>query len=51
MDALNGVAYVDDSQVARLDVTRQVDRLRPRAEVTVKHLSEALEPQKENYTR
>ena len=40
MDALNGLAYSDDSQVIELFVSRQVDRQRPRAEVTVERISE-----------
>ena len=39
MDALNGIAWGDDSQVAELTVTRQVDRHRPRAVITVENLS------------
>lgn len=35
LDALNGIAYVDDRQVERLMVTRHEDPTNPRAEVTV----------------
>ena len=38
MDALNGIAWGDDSQVAELTVTRRVDRHRPRAVITVENL-------------
>ena len=38
MDALNGIAWGDDSQVAKLTVTRRVDRHRPRAVITVEVL-------------
>ena len=34
-DALNGIAYLDDSQIIELTVRRAVDRERPRAIVTV----------------
>ena len=42
MDALNGLAYSDDSQVIELFVSRQIDRQRPRAEVTVERISECI---------
>lgn len=35
LDALNGVAYADDSQVCDLHATKAIDRARPRVEVTV----------------
>jgi len=35
MDALNGVAYVDDSQVHTATVTKAIDRERPRTEIEV----------------
>lgn len=35
LDALNGVLYLDDSQVTTLLVATHVDRERPRVEVTV----------------
>lgn len=35
LDALNGVLYLDDSQVVTLLVATHVDRERPRVEVTV----------------
>jgi len=38
LDGLTGVAWGDDSQVAELAVTRDVDRHRPRAVVTVESL-------------
>jgi hypothetical protein len=34
-DALNGIVYLDDSQIVELVIRRHVDRERPRAEVTV----------------
>jgi Holliday junction resolvase RusA-like endonuclease len=34
-DALNGIAYEDDSQIVELIVRRHIDRERPRAEVSV----------------
>ena len=34
-DALNGIAYLDDSQIIELTVRRGVDRVRPRAVVRV----------------
>ena len=34
-DALNGIAYLDDSQIIELTVRRAVDRENPRAVVTV----------------
>jgi Holliday junction resolvase RusA-like endonuclease len=34
-DALNGIVYLDDSQIVELIIRRYVDRERPRAEVTV----------------
>jgi Holliday junction resolvase RusA-like endonuclease len=37
-DALNGIAYGDDSQIEELVVRRRVDHDRPRAEVTVEHM-------------
>ena len=37
-DALNGIAYGDDSQIEELVVRRHVDHDRPRAEVTVEHM-------------
>ena len=38
LDALNGVAWNDDSQVAELIVARDLDRDEPRAEITVESL-------------
>ena len=37
-DALNGIAYLDDAQIAELFVRRYMDRARPRAELTVEHM-------------
>ena len=34
-DGLNGIVYLDDSQVAELVVKRRIDGQRPRAEITV----------------
>ena len=34
-DALNGIAYEDDSQIVELIIRRHIDRERPRAEVIV----------------
>lgn len=41
-DALKGVAYADDSQVARIVLTRRYDNANPRAEVTVEPWSASL---------
>ena len=38
-DALNGIVYLDDSQVVELTVRRYVDRERPRADVTVEAMA------------
>lgn len=35
MDALTGIVYEDDSQIARLTLIRSYDKLSPRIEVTV----------------
>ena len=37
-DGLNGIVYLDDAQIAELIVRRYMDRKRPRAEITVKHM-------------
>ncbi len=37
-DALNGVAWLDDSQVAELHVRRGIDRASPRVEVTIRRI-------------
>lgn len=42
LDALNGLAYLDDSQVVELILRRFDDRLNPRAEVDVYELAAAL---------
>lgn len=39
MDALQGIAYRNDRQVAKVSVERHVDRDRPRTEVTLWRLS------------
>jgi Holliday junction resolvase RusA-like endonuclease len=48
-DALNGIAYLDDSQVAQLSVECRLDRQRPRAEISIEPLSCAVvgEPRSE----
>ena len=38
-DGLNGIAWADDSQVSELTIVRRLDRLRPRAEVSIEALS------------
>ena len=38
LDAMNGVAYGDDSQVVDLQATKAVDRARPRVEVEVRRV-------------
>lgn len=35
LDGLNGIAFVDDSQIAEMTVQRNMDRDCPRAEITV----------------
>ena len=40
-DALNGICYLDDSQVAQLIVERCLDRQRPRADISIEALSYA----------
>jgi Holliday junction resolvase RusA-like endonuclease len=35
LDALAGIAYVDDSQIAELHLYRDYDKSRPRIEVTI----------------
>ena len=44
-DGLNGIVYLDDSQVAELVVRRRFDGQRPRAEITIaaidRHYAEA----------
>jgi Holliday junction resolvase RusA-like endonuclease len=35
LDGLTGVAYLDDSQIAKLTIERGYDKLKPRIEVTV----------------
>lgn len=39
LDALNGVAYADDSQVCELRATKEIDRARPRVEVRIEALT------------
>jgi Holliday junction resolvase RusA-like endonuclease len=41
-DALKGIAYADDSQVARIELTREYDNSNPRAEVSVQPWTAAL---------
>ena len=43
LDALEGIAYNTDRQVAELTVSRRVDKARPRVEVRVYALDPALE--------
>jgi Holliday junction resolvase RusA-like endonuclease len=40
LDALNGIAWEDDSQVQRLVVEKRIDRANPRAEVTIEILEQ-----------
>ena len=40
LDALTGIAWVDDSEVDQLSVCRGFDRDNPRAEITIKRLKE-----------
>jgi Holliday junction resolvase RusA-like endonuclease len=35
LDALTGIAYLDDSQIAKLSIERGYDKARPRIEVAV----------------
>jgi Holliday junction resolvase RusA-like endonuclease len=35
LDALTGIAYLDDSQIAKLTIERGYDKVRPRIEMTV----------------
>jgi Holliday junction resolvase RusA-like endonuclease len=35
LDALTGVAYLDDSQIARLSILRDYDEANPRIEINV----------------
>jgi Holliday junction resolvase RusA-like endonuclease len=39
LDALNGIAYVDDSQVVALHAFRHDDKLKPRVEVEIQAVS------------
>ncbi|MFP6591226.1 MAG: RusA family crossover junction endodeoxyribonuclease [Candidatus Latescibacterota bacterium] len=39
LDGLSGIAFVDDSQVADLHVTRSIDADNPRAEIEVSPLN------------
>jgi crossover junction endodeoxyribonuclease RusA len=52
-DALNGIAWDDDSQIMELSVARNFDRERPRAEVTIQSLSVNDEdpPEKQAFSR
>lgn len=40
LDALQGVAYDDDVQVAHLDLWRDVDRANPRVEITIERVED-----------
>lgn len=44
LDALNGIAWNDDSQVRELHVHREVDRHRPRIDMLVETRAEVREP-------
>jgi Holliday junction resolvase RusA-like endonuclease len=35
LDALTGIAYVDDSQIARLTIERAYDKLKPRIAISL----------------
>lgn len=35
IDALSGVLWVDDSQIVSLHITKNIDRQRPRVEITI----------------
>jgi len=35
LDALTGIAYLDDSQIAKLSIGRAYDKARPRLEINV----------------
>jgi len=39
LDALTGIAYLDDSQIAELHVTRSYDKSRPRIELRLSQLA------------
>lgn len=39
LDALNGIAYLDDSQIVRYEVVRGDDPARPRVEVEIQEVS------------
>lgn len=39
-DALNGIAYEDDSQIVQLLTTKHLDRDNPRAVITISQLKE-----------
>jgi Holliday junction resolvase RusA-like endonuclease len=39
LDALTGIAYLDDSQIARLTIARGYDRARPRIEIALNLLT------------
>ncbi len=36
LDALTGIAYLDDSQIAKLTIARAYDKAHPRIEMTIK---------------
>jgi Holliday junction resolvase RusA-like endonuclease len=35
LDALTGIAYLDDSQIAKLTIARGYEKVRPRIEITI----------------
>ena len=39
MDGLNGIAFMDDSQVVEMTIRRDIDRENPRAQITVELLN------------
>ena len=39
LDALTGIAYVDDSQIAKLTIERGHDKARPRIEILVNQIA------------
>lgn len=41
-DAMNTIVYADDSQITSLHIDKRVDRERPRTEITVRPIGEAL---------
>lgn len=41
LDALSGICYADDKQVAHIDLRRDIDRDNPRAEISIEPLGAA----------